>query len=103
MSGYEVVIAAIRKAADAARSAGEQAGAVDLAGTVAPVPNALKGSRSAASAANLAGTWRTVIKDWSNAATGLGDKMSKAADLYEKNEQAAKDELTPTGYGNRPS
>ncbi|GLZ37681.1 hypothetical protein [Actinokineospora sp. NBRC 105648] len=101
MSGYGVVIAALRKSAGAVRSAGEQAAVVDLAGTVAGVPGALAGSRSAASASALSQAWRTQVREWSNSAIALGDNMSGAAGRYEKNEQEAKENLTLSWPGSR--
>ena len=43
MSGYQVIIDALRKAGHAAESAGKQAGAVDLAETLTGVAEALPG------------------------------------------------------------
>lgn len=97
MSGYEVVIAALRRSAEAARGAGEQAGAIDLAAALAGVPGALPGSRSGHAAAGLAEAWRALIADWSRTAVALGDGMAASADLYETNEQAAEADLTASG------
>jgi hypothetical protein len=101
VSGYEVVIESLRKAGRAAGSAGEQAGAVDLAGAISGVRDSLPGSRSLHVAAEVATMWRAQIAGWSTEARKLGQDMTESADLYASNEQAAKDALTEAGRGSR--
>jgi hypothetical protein len=101
MSGYDVVIEELRKAGRSAVSAGEQAGTVDLAGTLSGIPSALPGSRSVQAAAGLAKSWQSQIKGWSGETTTLGRNMTAAADHYAANEQAAENDLTVSGRGLR--
>lgn len=99
MSGFEVVIEALRKAGKAATSAGEQAAAVDLGGTLSGVPGALPGSRSAEVAPRTATAWRSQIKGWSEQAGEHGRLLNTAADHYAANEEAAKQDLSPDSRG----
>jgi predicted alpha/beta hydrolase len=96
VAGYEVVIAELRTAGDAAASAGEQAGSVDLAAGIAGVSGALPGSRSAHVAASLGGTWQERITQWSGEAKRHGQNLTSSAHLYSANEQAAQRDLAPS-------
>lgn len=89
MAGYQVMIAAVRKAGRAASSAGEQAATVDLAGAVSGVPGALPGSRSAKAVTGMANAWRARITAWSADAKELGQDMSSSADRYVLDDEAA--------------
>lgn len=93
MSGYQVIIDALRKAGDAAESAGEQAGAVNLAGTLTGVADALPGSRSTQAATGTANAWADQIERWSTGAQMLGQGMSASADRYAASEDAAEADL----------
>lgn len=93
MSGYQVIIDALRKAGGAAESAGEQAGAVDLAGTLTGVADALPGSRSVQAAMGAANAWTNQIERWSTDAQSLGQGMSASADRYAASEDAAEADL----------
>ncbi|MGH3912029.1 MAG: hypothetical protein ACRDTC_01255 [Pseudonocardiaceae bacterium] len=91
MSGYEVVVDALRAAGSAATSAGEQAEKIDLAGTLTGVGGALPGSRSVHAATGAADTWRRQLMDWSTGTKKLGQGMSSSADHYAASEHAAVD------------
>jgi len=91
MSGYEVVVEALCGAGSAATSAGEQAGTMDLAGTLSGVGGALPGSRSAQAVTGAADTWRRQLTDWSTDTRKLGQDMSSSADHYAASEHAAVD------------
>jgi hypothetical protein len=93
MSGYRVIIEALRKAGNAADSAGKQAGAVDLAGTLTGVTDALPGSRSTRAATGAANAWTDQIERWSTGAQRLGQGMSASADRYAASEDAAEADL----------
>ena len=99
MDGYEVVIEALRKSGRAASSAGEQAGVVDLSGAISGVRDSLPGSLSLQAASKVATAWRAQIAGWGSEATELGQDMTKSADLYASNEQAAKDDLIESARG----
>jgi hypothetical protein len=96
VAGYEVLIAELRRAGDAAVNAGEQASTVDLASSISAVSVALPDSRSAQVAAGLAGRWREWIAEWSAKARQHGQDMSSSADLYSANEEAAERDLAPS-------
>lgn len=93
MSGYQVIIAALRQAGGAAESAGEQVRTVDLAGTLAGVGDALPGSRSVQAATGAANAWTDQIERWSTDAQSLGQGMSASADRYAASEDAAEADL----------
>jgi hypothetical protein len=94
MNGYQVVIEALRRAGRAAESAGEQAGAVNLAGALSGVAGALPGSRSGPAAARLANAWRGRLGSWSAETRRLGQGMVLSADHYAASDQAAKADLS---------
>lgn len=93
MSGYEVAIEEIRKAAAAVTSAGEQAAGVDVAGALSGVAGALPGSRSAQAATGAAKAWEQQEREWSREAKDYGENLRKTADHYATSDQAAQDEL----------
>lgn len=93
MSEYQVEIGAIRKAARSASSAGEQAGKVDLAGSVAGVAGALRGSQSAQAVGTLSSAWTALVKGWATDAQGYADSLSGSADSYNSSETAAQHDL----------
>lgn len=93
MSGYQVIIDALRKAGDAAESAGKQAGAADLAGTLTGVADALPGSRSTQAATGAANAWTDQIERSSTGAQRLGQGMSASADRYAASEDDAEADL----------
>jgi len=93
MNGYQVIIDALRKAGIAAESAGEQVGAVDLAGTLTSVADALPGSRSVQAATGVTNAWTDQIEHWSIDAQKLGQGMSASADHYAASEDAAEADL----------
>jgi hypothetical protein len=103
VAGYDVVIAALHQAGSAARSAGEQVGAVDLAGPISAVADALPGSRTAQAASSVAEVWSGQIKGWSSQVNGFGKDMSDSADFYSAHEEAAERDFStgifPSGLG----
>lgn len=90
MDGYEVEIEALRRAADAACSAGEQAGEIRTNSAVTAVPAAMPGSESS-SALPAWADWfdRNRLHRWSMAATRHGEQLNASADLYAANEEEA--------------
>lgn len=99
MSGYQVVIDALRKAGGAAESAGDQVGAVDLAGILTGVADGLPGGRSAEAASGAGNAWTDQIRRWSTEAQRLGQGMSVSADHYAASEDAAAADLGTTYLG----
>lgn len=94
MSGYDVEITALRRAADAARNAADQVRGVDLAGAISGIAGALPGSGSASAAPRLGHAWVGQVERSSRGAGDLGLHMGAAADRYEANDDAAVRDLT---------
>lgn len=96
MDGYEVEIGEIRAAADGARSAGEQASAVEVRSAVTGVPNALRGSRSGPVITKWADHFSThQCANWGTWAIRHADRLTASADEYAANEQAANEAFKP--------
>jgi hypothetical protein len=93
MNGYQVISEALRKAGDAAESVGKQAGAVDLAGPLTGIADALPGSRSTPAATAAANAWTDQTERWSADAQVLGQGMSASANRYAASEDAAEADL----------
>lgn len=68
-------------------------GAVDLAGTLAGVADALSGSRSVQAATGAANAWTDQIKRWSTEAQRLGQGMAASANRYAASEDIAEADL----------
>lgn len=98
MGGYEVDIAALRKAAESAVSAGEQAKQVKLGEGAAEIPAGMRGSLSAATAPNLAKAWDARLAAWAGEITNFAADVRATADRYEKDENAAEDDLSILGW-----
>jgi len=94
VAGFEVEIDALRRAGEAAGSAGGQAGAVDLAEVISNVGGALPGGRCGRAATAVAEVWRGQISDFSGAASALGREMAAAADGYAACDDAARRDLS---------
>jgi hypothetical protein len=95
--GYEVVIDSLRKASAAANDAASQAGKVQLGAAIDDVGPAMPGSRSGPAAAALATNWANQVKTWSSDATTYSENLTKAADHYAANEEAAKADFEGLG------
>lgn len=95
MSGYELEIDQLRRAADAARSCGDQLGEVDAAATVDAVPAALPGSRSASPITTLANSWREQVSHLGGGFLGHATSVTQSADLYAANDNAAAEVFKP--------
>ncbi|MBW4719666.1 hypothetical protein [Saccharothrix obliqua] len=90
MSGYEVDIEGLRKAANAAASAGEQAGRITLGEAVAAVAEAMPDSASAERTRALTTAWGERLRAWSADITAFGGNLASSADRYAKDEDAAR-------------
>ncbi|NRN62925.1 hypothetical protein GC106_1260 [Kibdelosporangium sp. 4NS15] len=95
--GYQVVIDSLRKASSAAADAAAQAGKVQLGAAIDDVGPAMPGSRSGPAAASLATAWTSQVKNWSSDAQAYSENLTKAADHYAANEQAAKADFEGLG------
>lgn len=98
MGGYEVDVAALRKAAESAVSAGEQARQVKLGEGPAEIPTGMPGSQSAATAPGLTQAWDERLTAWAGEITTFAGDVRAAADRYEKDENAAHDDLSIIGW-----
>lgn len=88
LSGFDAEIQTLRRASEAAHSAGEQAQVVDLPTAIRGLVVALPGSMTARSANALANNWSGQLSSWSRTMVGYGEKLSAAADAYTGNEDA---------------
>jgi hypothetical protein len=89
MEWFEADIAGLRKAADASRSAGDQARRINLADGPAGIAQGMPGSVSATKSGPLAEAWRTRLTAWADDVGRFGDNLSSTADLYQANDEAA--------------
>ena len=90
MDGYEVEIAALRTAADAADSAGQQVREVKAGAAVTEVPAARPGSGTTSAITDWAETFDLErLEAWAAAAIEHGRRLTESADLYAENEEAA--------------
>ncbi|MFC6015188.1 hypothetical protein ACFP2T_03140 [Plantactinospora solaniradicis] len=99
MSGYEVVIGEIRRAAKAASDAADIVRQVKLAESVQQIGSALPSSRSASVVPTLAAAWRQQLTTWAADATTYADKLSAAADSYEASDVQAAANIRVAGTG----
>ena len=89
VSGYQAQIEALRSAAEAARSAGEQVSGVDLAGSLGQAGAGMPGARSVQSVETLGNAWNGDIESWTSQADGYAAALDAAAETYSANEDAA--------------
>ncbi len=88
--GFEVVTESLREAADAAEDAADQLRKVDLA-VVGDLAKALPGAKAAGSATKVATHWDDDKSTWSTSMDGYAEKLTSAADAYDRNDQDAGD------------
>lgn len=93
LGGYQTQIEALRSAAGAARSAGEQVSGVNLSETVAEAGTGMPGARCVRSFETLGNAWRGDLSGWVSQADGYADALVAAADKYAANEDAAADDF----------
>jgi hypothetical protein len=89
LSGYETQIEALRKAGEAARTAGNQVSGMDLADAVAAAGSAMPGAPAVQSFTVLGDAWRGDLAGWVAQAEGYADDLDTAANRYTVNEGAA--------------
>lgn len=98
MDGYEADIAGLRKAGQAASSAGEQAGQIHLGDGPHGVPEGMPGSQSAAKAEPLAQAWESRLRTWATDIGQFGTDVTGSANGYEANDQAAERDFSLFGW-----
>ena len=103
MSGYAVVIDALRRSSKAATDLSTQLRAVDLGTPVAQLHLALPGTSAGPALQGLGELWRGAVQSISDAAAQFARDLAASADLYSTNEAAAAADLRVTGEGMRPS
>ncbi|AGM04843.1 hypothetical protein AB0E55_39015 [Amycolatopsis keratiniphila] len=91
--GYEVALAAIGAASDAAKRASADVGKVDLAATLAGVAAGLPGGVSGEAARLLADVWGRAVPGWARNTADYAERLDEAAVRYRANELAASREL----------
>jgi hypothetical protein len=97
MSGYTVVIDALRRSSTAANDLSTQLRAVDLDAPVAKLYLALPGTSAGPALTGLGELWRAAVVSVSDAAARTSRDLSAAADLYSLNEAAAAADLRVAG------
>lgn len=102
VNGYQAQIDALRDAAKAATSAGEQVSGVDLAGAVGEAGAGMPGARCVRSFETLGTAWRGDISGWVSQAEGYAQALTSAADNYTDNEDAAESDFRAFRGGGRP-
>jgi hypothetical protein len=104
MSGYEVVMEAIEKAAGAAGRAAEGVKPVDLAGTLAGVAQGLPGGTAIEAARLLGDVWGRELPTWARNMGDYSTQLSTAAHRYRTDEDAAEADLRAVARsgGSRP-
>jgi hypothetical protein len=98
MTGFEVDIAGLSKAADAAVSAGDQARKVNLGDGPDGVPAGMPGSESASKAGSLAESWDKRLGTWADDMGQFGESLSAAADHYLADDEAAERDFSLLGW-----
>jgi hypothetical protein len=91
---YQTQIGALRKAAGAAESAGEQVSAVRLADAIAEAAKGMPGGQSVAALTALGMAWADEITWWVGQSTEYTKALRSAADYYETHEAAAERDLS---------
>ncbi|MEQ7124916.1 type VII secretion target [Actinopolymorpha sp. B11F2] len=91
---YQTQIGALRDAAEAAESAGEQVTAVGLADAIDDAATGVPGGRSVAALGALGKAWTDEIAWWVGQAAGYAKALRSAADNYETHEDAAARDLS---------
>lgn len=100
MSGeYEVVLTAIESSAGAAKRAVEVVRPTDLAAGLATVSVGVPGGVSGEAARLLADAWGRALPGWVENVDAYATQLDQAVARYRSNEQAAVEELRPTGPG----
>ncbi|ALG06507.1 hypothetical protein [Kibdelosporangium phytohabitans] len=103
MSGYAVVIDALRRSSTAANDLSTQLRAVDLDTPVSKLDTALPGTSAGPALTGLGELWRGAVQSISDAAAQFARDLGASADLYSTNETAAAADLRVPGDGMRPS
>lgn len=98
MAGFEVDIASLSKAADAARRAGEQARTVDLGDGPNGVPLGMPGSGSALTAGALSEAWTARLGAWAKDVNDFGNGLASAAERYRVDDAAAAQDFSILGW-----
>ncbi|GAA1645014.1 hypothetical protein [Actinoplanes couchii] len=91
MSGFEVQIGLLRKAAAAAGSAADQASTVKPGAGVDDIATALPGSTAGAGAALLATTFNERAGKWADEIDRWSASVTASANDYAKSDQAARE------------
>lgn len=93
MSGFEVVAADMRSAADQIEAAGTGVSGADPSGRVGDISGAMRGSQSAAAAGTLATKWQQRFSTWATDAEGQATRLRQSADEYDASDYEADQRL----------
>lgn len=95
-SGFAATAAGLRAAADRAAAAAEEARDIQLGAIAGLIGAALRGTRSAAAAAELATAWDTAMAAWSTEVTAHGRRLSDSATTYQASDAEATERFLAT-------
>ena len=85
--GFAASAEDIRAAAKQAAAAGEGARELELGAVAAAIGQALRGTRSAATAGELSTAWDTAISTWRADVAGHAQRLAEAASTYENDDE----------------
>lgn len=94
---FTVVLDGIRTGSEQARAAGEGAGAVKLGELATSIAGALRGTRSATSAGELATAWDAAVASLSADLKDHSRRLADSATVYEDTERAVETSFSSTG------
>lgn len=92
--GFRVATEEVRRAGRSMRRAGTQLAGITPHTDLEPMAAVMPGSLSAASAATLAGVWRSRFSRITKASRLHGDTLARDADDYDESDQAVDDALS---------
>lgn len=95
--GFTATVDGIRAAARQAAAAAEGARGIQLGGVAGAIGQALRGTRSATTAAELSAAWDTAISTWSTDAAAHAQRLTDSATTYQSNDAQAADRFRTTG------
>ncbi|HEU0087789.1 MAG TPA: hypothetical protein VFQ77_09080 [Pseudonocardiaceae bacterium] len=87
--GFTATADRIRAAAGQAAAAAEGAGGLGLGAVATTISQSLRGTRSAAAAAELAAAWDTAVSTWSADVAAHAQRLTDSAGTYQTNDTEA--------------
>ncbi|MGH8572448.1 MAG: hypothetical protein ACREX8_07730, partial [Gammaproteobacteria bacterium] len=98
MTGFDVDLAGLRSAAEAAGTASNEARQVHLGDGPTGVPVGMPGSLSASKSGPLAAAWDARVTTWAADIERFGEDLSASAGQYQADDKAAEQDFSPWGW-----